>query len=317
MHKLAVYATTEYLMNSLTLQLEERTNEMLLIRDDIHAMMQDGSYYNTSWIAAAPDASHIHRLITSLHPESQDNERQREQLARDVAQLIDHTALKPETTITQIRQLCQEARHYEFATVCVNPSWVPYCANLLSDSPVIVCTVIGFPLGATTTASKVFETAEACRLGAKEVDMVLNIGALKSGQLELVMQDVQAVADAAHEHQAKLKVIIEAVLLSDQEKIQASVLCKMAGADFVKTSTGFSKGGATIPDVALMRHTVGNQMGVKAAGGVRTVEDAIRMIQAGANRIGASAGVRIIEGIKKNKTWNTFNSSLKSSFSLY
>jgi len=301
-------------MNSLTLQLEQRTNEMLVIRDDIRAMMQDDSYYNTSWIADGPE--HVRRLITTVHPESQDNERHREQLARDVAQFIDHTALKPETTMAQIRQLCQEARHYEFLTVCVNPSWVLLCADLLNDSPVMVCTVIGFPLGATTTASKVFETAEACRQGAKEVDMVLNIGALKSGQLEAVMQDVQAVADAAHQHQAKLKVIIEAVLLTDQEKIQASTICNMAGVDFVKTSTGFSKGGATIPDVALMRHTVGNEMGVKAAGGVRTVQDAIRMIQAGANRIGASAGVGIIEGIK-NKTCTTFNSSLKSSFSPY
>lgn len=301
-------------MNPLTLQLEERTNEMLVIRDEIRATMRDDSYQNISWVTNGPE--HMRRLITSLDSKSQDDKSHRAQLARDMAKFIDHTALKPDTTSAQISQLCQEALHYEFASVCVNPSWVPFCVDLLNDSPVMVCTVIGFPLGATTTASKVFETTEACRQGAKEVDMVLNIGALKSGQFEVVMQDVQAVADAAHQHQAHLKVIIEAVLLTDEEKIQATVLCNMAGADFVKTSTGFSKGGATIPDVALMRHTVGNKVGVKAAGGVRTVQDAIRMIQAGANRIGASAGIRIIEGIK-NRTWTTSNSNLKSSSSLY
>ena len=301
-------------MNPLTLQLEQRTTELLVLRDEISTMTQDDSYYNASWVSNGPD--HVRRLLASVHPESKDRWPNSEQLAQDVARFIDHTALKPETTLAQIQQLCEEALLHGFASVCVNPYWVPYCAELLSDSPVKVCTVIGFPLGATSTASKVFETTEACRQGAQEVDMVLNIGALKSRELQAVLEDVRAVANAAHQHQAQLKVIIEAVLLTDQEKIQASTICKITGADFVKTSTGFSKGGATIPDVALMRHTVGNQIGVKAAGGVRTVQDAIRMIQAGASRIGASAGVRIIEGIK-NRTWTDLNSSLNSSFSLY
>ncbi len=301
-------------MNSLTLQLEERTREMLAIRDEIRATMQDDAYQHISWLTNGPE--YMRRLITRLDSTSQDDESHMAQLARDIAKFIDHTALKPDTTRSQIDQLCQEALAYEFASVCVNPHWVPVCVDLLNHSSVMVCTVIGFPLGATTTASKVFETTEVCRQGAKEVDMVLNIGALKSGHFDVVMQDVKAVADAAHLYQAQLKVIIEAVLLTDQEIIQASVLSQMAGADFVKTSTGFSKGGATIPDVALMRHTVGNEIGVKAAGGVRTVQDTIRMIQAGANRIGASAGVRIIEGIK-NRTWTISNSKLESSFSLY
>ncbi|MGB0388523.1 MAG: deoxyribose-phosphate aldolase [Ardenticatenaceae bacterium] len=233
-------------------------------------------------------------------------------MARDVAGLIDHTALKPDTSEAQIRQLCQEGLKYGFASVCVNPHWVPLCAELLRDSPVMVCTVIGFPLGATTTGSKVFETDQACRNGAEEVDMVLNIGALKSGQLEIVMQDIRAVAEKAHEHGARLKVIIEAVLLSDEEKIQACTLSKIAGADFVKTSTGFSKGGATIADVALMRYTVGHQVGVKAAGGIRSFKDAIQMIKAGASRIGASAGIGIAKEAR-NRKWI----ESKSSSSLY
>lgn len=219
----------------------------------------------------------------------------KEQVARDIAHLIDHTALKPETTEAQIRQLCEEARQFGFASVCVNPFWVPLCARMLRGSPVLVCTVIGFPLGATTTETKVFETHEACRNGAQEVDMVLNIGALKSGQLDRVETDIRAVAQAAHQHGAQLKVIFETSLLSDEEKVQASTLSKMAGADFVKTSTGFSTGGATAADVALMREVVGDALGVKASGGVRDFKGALEMVEAGATRIGASAGVKIVE----------------------
>ncbi|MGH2541492.1 MAG: deoxyribose-phosphate aldolase [Ardenticatenaceae bacterium] len=229
-------------------------------------------------------------------------------MARDIAGLIDHTALKPDTTEAQIRQLCQEAAQYGFASVCVNPYWVPLCAELLRDSQVLVCTVIGFPLGATTTATKVSETHEACRNGAGEVDMVLNIGALKSGLLEAVEADVRAVAEAAHQHGAQLKVIIETALLTDEEKVQASTLAKLAGADFVKTSTGFSGGGATAADVGLMRHVVSGGLGVKASGGVKGFKDALELVEAGATRIGASAGVKIVEQALSGK-WDDSRSS--------
>ncbi len=232
----------------------------------------------------------------------------REQVAQDIARLIDHTALKPETTEAQIRQLCEEARRLNFASVCVNPSWVPLCASLLRGSPVLVCTVIGFPLGATTTATKVHETHEACRAGAKEVDMVLNIGALKSGQVDAAGADIRAVAEAAHQHGAELKVIIETSLLSDEEKVQACTLAKMAGADFVKTSTGFSGGGATVADVALMRFVVDDALGVKASGGIRGFADALQLVEAGATRLGASAGVKIVEQAKSGK-WDDSKAS--------
>ena len=294
----------------LRLQIEQITSKLLVVRDEISTRMQDGQYQNQQWIADSP--AEVRRLILAFDRHGTTSALDSEQMARDVARLIDHTALKPESTEAQIRQLCQEALLYGFASVCVNPHWVPLCAQLLHDSPVMVCTVIGFPLGATTTSSKVFETDEACRNGAQEVDMVLNIGCLKSCQLAVAMQDVRAVVEKAHEHGARVKVIIEAVLLTDEEKIQASHLCQLAGADFVKTSTGFSKGGATINDVALMRHTVGHALGVKAAGGIRTFNDAIRMIKAGASRIGASAGIKIVEGAKSGK-WT----ELKSSSSLY
>ena len=214
----------------------------------------------------------------------------------NVAKMIDHTLLKPDATQQEIAQLCFEARKYGFASVCINPTWVSLCAELLKGSPVKVCTVIGFPLGATSSETKVFETETAIRQGATEIDMVINIGALKARDLDLVAKDIRGVVVAAHSHGAIVKVIIEAVLLNDEEKTIASLLSKEAGADFVKTSTGFASGGATVHDVELMRRTVGPQMGVKAAGGVRTFEDAQKMIQAGATRIGASAGVKIIQG---------------------
>jgi len=216
-----------------------------------------------------------------------------------IAGMIDHTLLKPDATQQEIAQLCFEARKHEFASVCVNPGWVPLCAQLLRGSPVKVCTVIGFPLGATSSESKAFETKTAIDQGATEIDMVINIGALKARDLETVAKDIRGVVNAAHSRNIIVKVIIETSLLNDEEKTIASLLSKEAGADFVKTSTGFAGGGATVHDVELMRKTVGPQMGVKASGGVRTFEDAEAMIKAGATRIGASAGVKIIQGPSK------------------
>jgi deoxyribose-phosphate aldolase len=213
-----------------------------------------------------------------------------------LAGMIDHTLLKPDATQEQVAQLCFEARKHGFASVCVNPTWVELCAKLLSGSPVKVCTVIGFPLGATAPEVKTFETRVALDQGATEIDMVINIGALKARDLDLVAKDIRGVVQASHERKAIVKVIIEAILLNDEEKTIACLLSKEAGADFVKTSTGFASGGATVHDVALMRRVVGPEMGIKAAGGVRTYEDAENMIKAGATRIGASAGVKIIQG---------------------
>jgi deoxyribose-phosphate aldolase len=216
-----------------------------------------------------------------------------------LARMIDHTLLKPDATQQEIAQLCFEARKYEFASVCVNPTWVSLCAQLLRGSPVKVCTVIGFPLGATSSETKAFETKTAIDQGATEIDMVVNIGALKARDLETVARDIRGVVNAAHSRNIIVKVIIETALLTDEEKTLACLLSKEAGADFVKTSTGFAGGGATVHDVALMRKVVGPEMGVKASGGVRTFEDAESMIQAGATRIGASAGVKIIQGPSK------------------
>jgi deoxyribose-phosphate aldolase len=215
--------------------------------------------------------------------------------SHSITRFIDHTLLKPEGTSEQVEQLCREARHYNFAAVCVNPTHVKLAAELLQGSNVAVCTVIGFPLGATLTAVKVFETEQAIKLGATEIDMVINIGALKDGNLELVEQDMAAVVAAAHAHQARCKVIIETALLNDEEKVQACQLAQKVRADFVKTSTGFSHGGATVKDVALMRRAVGTEMGVKASGGIKTLTDAQRMVAAGAIRLGVSAGVKIAQ----------------------
>jgi len=214
----------------------------------------------------------------------------------NLAKMIDHTLLKPDATQQEIAQLCFEARKYGFASVCVNPTWVSLCTELLKGSSAKVCTVIGFPLGATASETKAFETENAIRQGATEIDMVINIGALKARDLELVAKDIRGVVNTAHPRGAIVKVIIETVLLNDEEKTIACLLSKEAGADFVKTSTGFAGGGATVHDVELMRKTVGPQMGVKASGGVRTFEDAESMIKAGATRIGASAGVKILQG---------------------
>ena len=212
-----------------------------------------------------------------------------------IAALIDHTILKPEATRTDVIKVCREARQYSFASVCVNPYWVPLVRAELLGSPVKVCTVVGFPLGATSTEAKVAETAAALRAGAQEIDMVINVGALRSGDHEAVKTDIQQVVKPVHEARALLKVILETTLLNDNEKAVACTLAKLAGADFVKTSTGFSSGGATAHDVALMRSVVGPDMGVKASGGIRTLQDLQTMAAAGATRIGASASVKIIE----------------------
>ena len=218
--------------------------------------------------------------------------------AGGVATMIDHTLLKADATRTDIEALCREAAEYRFASVCVNPTWVAVCANLLRDSPVKVCSVVGFPLGATTPDVKHYETRRAIFDGAREIDMVINVGALKSGDLRVVERDIEAVAAPCRESGVLSKVIIEAALLTDDEKVAACTLAKAAGADFVKTSTGFGPGGATAADVALMRRVVGDQMGVKASGGVRDLEGLKAMVAAGATRIGASAGVRIVQESK-------------------
>jgi len=212
-----------------------------------------------------------------------------------VAAVIDHTLLKPEASRHDIERLCREATEFRFATVCVNPVWVAACARLLRGSPVGVCSVVGFPLGATTADVKHYETRRAIFDGASEIDMVINIGAMKSGDLRTVERDIEAVVEPCRQCGVGSKVIIEAVLLSDEEKITACTLARAAGADFVKTSTGFGPGGATVADVALMRRVVGSDMGVKAAGGVRDLEGLRAMVAAGATRVGASAGVKIIQ----------------------
>ncbi len=216
----------------------------------------------------------------------------RDQLAR----MIDHTMLKPDATPVEIEQLCEEALRYRFASVCVNPSYVPLAGTILADTEVEVGTVIGFPLGATTTTAKVCEAGQALDDGATELDMVIHIGALKAGQRDRVREDIAAVATACHEGGGLLKVIIEAALLNDEEKVLACKIAQEAGADFVKTSTGFAASGAKVEDVRLMRRTVGPHVGVKAAGGIHSYEEAMAMIEAGANRIGASASVQIVEG---------------------
>lgn len=217
-------------------------------------------------------------------------------MAQQIANMIDHTLLKPEATKEQVEILCQEAKEYTFASVCVNPTWVSYAHELLEGTQVKVCTVIGFPLGASTPEVKAFETKDAIANGATEVDMVINIGALKSGDDALVKRDMEAVV-AASKGKALSKVIIETCLLTDEDKVKACKLAVEAGADYVKTSTGFSTGGATVADITLMRETVGPDIGVKASGGVRSLEDAQNMIEAGATRLGASSGVKIMQGL--------------------
>ncbi|MBF7016542.1 deoxyribose-phosphate aldolase [Staphylococcus durrellii] len=217
------------------------------------------------------------------------------------AKYIDHTLLKPESTKEQIDKIISEARDYEFKSVCINPTHVNYAAQQLVNTKVMVCTVIGFPLGASTTATKIYETEDAIKNGADEIDMVINIGALKDGSFEAVQKDIEGVIGAANGK--TVKVIIETCLLTDEEKVRACELSKAAGADFVKTSTGFAGGGATPEDVKLMKQTVGDDLEVKASGGVRNLEDFNAMIEAGATRIGASAGVQIIQGLQSDSDY--------------
>ena len=220
----------------------------------------------------------------------------------DVSKYIDHTLLKPEASRAEIETLCAEAKRFDFASVCVNPTWVRDCAFALYGSTVKVCTVVGFPLGATLPDVKAYEARRTIFDGATEIDMVINIGALKSNDDEIVLRDIRHVVEVSHESCAIVKVILETALLSDEEKMRACRLAKAAGADFVKTSTGFSKGGATVADIALMRQAVGSEMGVKAAGGVKDLSSMREMIAAGATRVGASAGVKIVQESRGSAT---------------
>ncbi|MFP4660716.1 MAG: deoxyribose-phosphate aldolase [Halanaerobiales bacterium] len=219
---------------------------------------------------------------------------------RDMAKMIDHTMLKPAATVEDIKKLCQEANEYEFASVCVNPIFVPMAAKLLSSKSVKVTTVVGFPLGASTSETKAFETRNAIKNGAQEIDMVMNLGAFKSGAFDLVQADIKAVVDATKTAGVTsdiiVKVILETSYLDEDEIVQACIIAKNAGADFVKTSTGFGPGVATVEDVSLMRKTVGREIGVKASGGIKNYNQALDMLDAGANRIGASSGVAIVTG---------------------
>lgn len=224
-------------------------------------------------------------------------------MAQNIARMIDHTLLKANATKSDIIKLAEEAKQYSFASVCVNPAWVKTASEVLADAPdVKVCTVIGFPLGATTTETKAFETKNAIDNGATEIDMVINIGALKENDDDFVEKDIRAVVEAA-KGKALTKVIIETCLLTEEEKVRACQLSVKAGADFVKTSTGFSTGGATVPDIRLMRQTVGPEIGVKASGGIRSREDALAMVEAGATRIGASSGVAICNGEQSTESY--------------
>lgn len=218
--------------------------------------------------------------------------------APEVASMIDHTLLKPDASAEQIRRLCAEAAQYRFASVCVNSGWAPFCSELLEGSGVEVCTVAGFPLGANLAAVKQFEAEQAIEAGATEIDMVIAVGRLKGGEYDYVRDEIASVVEASHARGAKVKVIIETCLLTNEEKAVACALAQAAGADFVKTSTGFGGAGANAEDVALMRAIVGPQMGIKAAGGVRTLDDLLRMAAAGATRIGASAGVQIMKDLE-------------------
>ena len=218
----------------------------------------------------------------------------------DMAKYIDHTYLKPEASVNEIRKICDEAKKYHCASVCVNPSYIQYVAQQLEGSGVTPCCVIAFPFGTSTPEAKAFEASDAASKGAREIDMVINVGAIKSGDWLLVKRDIEGVVNAV-KGRAKVKVIIEACLLTDEEKVKACTVAKLAGAAFVKTSTGYSTGGATVEDVRLMRETVGPEMGVKASGGVRPYDDAIAMLKAGANRLGCSSTMKIVSGVKEDE----------------
>lgn len=267
-------------------KLVDRITDMIVARLNAERNAEDCSQCSPHHIACALQAGASRIGLTWGQSAS---------ASADVAGYIDHTLLKPEATRAEIEKLCQEARLYNFASVCINPTWVKECAFALYGSSVKVCTVVGFPLGASMGDVKAYETRRAIFDGATEIDMVINIGALKSGDDLAVKRDINGVVEAAHDACAIVKVIIETALLTDQEKVRACLLAKECKADFVKTSTGFSKGGATVADIELMRRTVGSEVGVKAAGGVKDLASAREMIAAGATRIGASAGVKIVQ----------------------
>jgi len=274
--------------------LVERITDRVLARLQAEGMMGASPVVDVGAGVVSPSDEHLRAMVAQGACRLSCDLKSRS-LPPDLASTIDHTLLKPDATEAQIRRLCVEARDNHFASVCINPYWVEICAEELQGTGVEVCTVIGFPLGATTTATKAFEAAEAVRRGATEVDMVINIGALKNGDYETIHDDIQAVVRSVT-GQACVKVILETALLENDEKVAACAMAKEAGANYVKTSTGFAKGGATVEDVALMRRVVGSQVGVKASGGIRDRETAEAMIAAGANRLGASAGVKIIAG---------------------
>ncbi len=273
--------------------IEEVTREVLLRLGRQPAAKADGACNCADGRCVADCAEKVNRVVSAGASRVTSRLGALPQDA-NVARYIDHTLLKADATQDQIAQLCYEARTHHFASVCVNPTHVRLCAQLLKGSDVKVCTVIGFPLGASAAAVKAYETQQAIRDGATEIDMVINVGALKSHDYRAVHEDIGAVVSTAHAANALVKVILETALLTDEEKVIACQLSKTAGADFVKTSTGFGPGGATVEDVALMRRVVGPELGVKASGGVRNYADTQAMIAAGATRIGASAGVAII-----------------------
>jgi deoxyribose-phosphate aldolase len=270
-----------------------------ITREVLAALSSGGATADPCDTCEASCASHCSSKVRTFTAEGADRieyQGPAEDVPLDLARFIDHTLLKPDASAADIDKICDEAAEHHFASVCVNPTWVRRAAVRLRDTEIAVASVIGFPFGATPSDVKAYEARRAVRDGAREIDMVINIGALKSGDHDLVRSDIARVSDACHESGAINKVIIEAALLSDAEKIIASRLALEAKADMVKTSTGYAKGGATIFDVALMRETVGPKMGVKASGGIRTAEDVQEMIAAGATRIGASAGVKIVSG---------------------
>ena len=280
----------ELILQVLAQHEDSRDPQQALVRDvEVDSILESAinealSLLEATGKLAAPELTSTEDIINLINEDP-----------TQISHFIDNTLLQPDATAQQIRQLCEDSLHYKFASVCVNPTHVELSAELLQDSEVKVCTVIGFPLGALTTEAKIVETEQAIKHGATEVDMVINIGALKEGDDALVEQDIASVVQTAHSHGALCKVIIEAALLTYEQKVRVCRLAKKVGADFVKTSTGFSTGGATVEDVALMRRTVGQDMGVKASGGIRTLDDSKRMITAGANRLGASSSVKIME----------------------
>ena len=273
------------------LLVERITKEVLILLQEEEASAQSGSGF-LSYNGPHPDKT---QAVINAGAARIGNPLGYTNVAADIAHMIDHTLLKADASQEQIAQLCYEARKYGFAAVCVNPANVKLAAQLLKSAPVAIAAVVGFPLGATSPEVKSYEAQQAIEDGATEIDMVINVGALKSKDYELVERDIATVTRTCHNNRAVCKVIIEAALLTDEEKVKACQLAKAAGADYVKTSTGFGPGGATVEDVALMRRAVGPEMGIKAAGGIRSLEAVKQMVEAGATRIGASAGVKIVQ----------------------